>query len=364
MEEIIVKSSIRDFSVTFVNDFNFINKFIQTNNYIVIVDKNVFSFYKKKLFEKFPAEKVIAISFQEKTKTLVTVNKIYEKLLNLTAKKNLTIIAFGGGITQDVVGFVASTLYRGVQWIYVPTTLLAMADSAIGLKTSLNYKQYKNVLGTFYPPTKVIININFLKTLPKKEYYSGIGEIVKFYLMKKSPIDTLEESAIKINKLKEVIEEKNILKIIQESIKIKLNYMERDEFDTGRRNLLNYGHEFGHALESSSNFSIPHGIAVIIGVLFANCVSLNRGYLDKELFKRINSLILLPNIPRDMVKLNKEDFKKDVLFENLKKDKKRTTEDLVLILPKEGFNLHKIQDLKYTEFSKNLKMLKELLFFV
>ena len=361
MEEIIIKSSIKNFSVTFVDDFNFINQFIQTDNYIVIVDKNVFSLYKKKLFEKLPKEKVIVILFQEKTKTLDTVNKIYEKLLHLTAKKNLTILAFGGGITQDVVGFVASTLYRGIRWIYIPTTLLAMADSAIGLKTSLNFKQYKNVLGTFYPPTKVFININFLKTLPKREYYSGIGEIVKFYLMKKSPIDALEDSIAKINKLKVGFDKIEMTQIIRESIKIKISYMEGDEFDTGRRNLLNYGHEFGHALEPSSGFFIPHGIGVIIGMIFANCVSLNRGYINKDLFKRINLLLLIPNIPQDIVKLKNEHFIEKILFENMKKDKKRTTDDLVLILPKDNFSLDKIQDLGYTEFSKNLKLLKDVL---
>lgn len=361
MNDIVIKSPIRDFVVTFTNDFNFINDLIKLENYVVIVDKNIFSLYKKELFQKFPKEKLIILLFTEQTKTLDTVKLIYTKLLDQTAKKNLTVIAFGGGISQDVVGFVTSTLYRGIKWIYVPTTLLAMADSAIGLKTSLNFMEYKNVLGTFYPPTKIIINTSFLKTLPKKEFYSGIGEIVKFFLMKKLAVNDLEASSTKISKLKKGTDLNHVLKIIKESIEIKLSYMQGDEFDMGRRNLLNYGHEFGHALESSSKFFIPHGIAVTIGIIFANCVSLNRGYINMDLFSRINSLLLLPNISKDMVELKKQYFDEKILFVNMGKDKKRTTKDLVLVLPKQELDLHKVEDLGYEEYSKSLKMVINIL---
>lgn len=358
MEEMVIKSPLRDFRVVFAEDFSFIDEFIKTDNYVVIVDRNIYLLYKKELFKKFSTKKTIVILFTEQAKTLDTVKAIYEKLLAFTAKKNLTIISFGGGISQDVVGFAASTLYRGVQWIYVPTTLLAMADSAIGLKTSLNFKKYKNVLGTFYSPTKVIINSHFLKTLPKKEYYSGMGEIVKFYLMKERAVEELEESVKKINMLRKGNDLDFVVKIIKESMGIKLSYMRGDEFDTGRRNLLNYGHEFGHALESSSQFSIPHGIAIMIGMIFANYVALDRGYLKKDLCNNINSRMLFPNIPFELIKLRKEAFDKKTLFENMKKDKKRVTKDLVLVLPKKNFVLQKIDDLGYGEFDKNLNILK------
>ena len=144
------------------------------------------------------------------------------------------MISFGGGINQDVTGFVASTLYRGINWIYVPTTLLAMADSAIGLKTSLNHESYKNVLGTFYPPSKIFICAVFFENFKKIDYMSGVGEIIKFMLMKKGPIKDLDDTIKKIEKLKLNNDKKFVINIIKESIEIKKSYMEGDEFDSGK----------------------------------------------------------------------------------------------------------------------------------
>lgn len=356
-----IKSKIKDFEVIFVQDFDFINEFLQMEHYVVVVGSNVYSIYKKNIFNKFPGDKVIVVELGEKNKTLDTVVKIYKKLLEKTAKKNLTVISFGGGINQDVVGFTTSTLYRGINWIYVPTTLLAMADSAIGLKTSLNLKHYKNVLGTFYPPSKVIINVDFLKTLPKLNYYSGVGEIIKFYLMKENALSDLPKTLKKIKSLKNNKNRKEILKIIEESMKIKLSYMEGDEFDTGRRNLLNYGHEFGHALEPASSFKIPHGVAILIGIIFANTVSFKRKMIDEKVFEDLNKLLLVPNIPKDVIDLKKRYFNRDLILENMKKDKKRIGNDLVLVLPQKDFSLVKVNNLGIDEYDSSLVELKKII---
>lgn len=356
-----IKSKIKNFEVKFVNDLKFITEFSKLDPFVIIVGSNVYSIYKKQIFDRFPKESLIVLKLGERNKTINTVTKIHEQLLERTAKKNLTIISFGGGINQDVVGFAASTLYRGINWVYVPTTLLAMADSAIGLKTSLNLKHYKNVVGTFYPPSKIIINVDFLKTLPKLNYYSGVGEIIKFYLMKNSPLSDIKNTLKKINNLKDVKNKKAILKIIEESIKIKLSYMEGDEFDTGRRNLLNYGHEFGHALEPASSFNIPHGVAILIGIIFANIVSYKREIITKEAFDYLNNNLLVPNIPIDVVKLKKRYFDKNTLLENMKKDKKRIGNDLVLVLPKKDFSLIKVNDLTIYEYESGLVELKKII---
>ncbi len=356
-----IKSKVKDFEVVFAKDFNFVNEFLQLEHYMVIVGSNVYAIYKKNIFNKFPKDKLIVLELGEENKTLQTVTKIHSKLLDKTAKKNLTIISFGGGINQDVVGFAASTLYRGVNWIYVPTTLLAMADSAIGLKTSLNFKHYKNVLGTFYPPSKIIINVNFLKTLPKLNYFSGVGEIIKFYLMKKDAISDLSKTLKKIEKLTSGKNQKDILDIIEESMKIKLSYMEGDEFDTGRRNLLNYGHEFGHALEPASSFNIPHGVAILVGIIFANTVSFKRHMIDKKTYEKLNKNLLVPNVPFDVIKMKKNYFDKKVILENMKKDKKRISNDLVLVLPQKDFSLIKINDLSIDEYESSLIELRTII---
>jgi len=352
---LIIKSRIRDFSVEFVDDFSFVEELLNIKNYIVIVGQTVYKYYKDIIFSRFPKDRVVIIKLNEQRKTLNTVTEIYKKLLPLTAKKNLTLISFGGGINQDVTGFVASTLYRGINWIFVPTTLLAMADSAIGLKTSLNHESYKNVLGTFYPPSMIFICTDFLNTLGKTDYLSGVGEIIKFMLMKKNAIKNLDDSIKKIEKLKLNKDKKFVTNVIKESIKIKKSYMEGDEFDLGKRNLLNYGHEIGHALESTSNFRIPHGIGVIIGIIFANLVSVQRGWIDESLNEKINKLLLLPNIKT--VKLKKEYFDYEIILEKIKKDKKRISDKLPLVLPKKNLNLVKITDLDFVEFKKALQKL-------
>jgi 3-dehydroquinate synthase len=234
-----------------------------------------------------------------------------------------------------------------------------MADSAIGLKTSLNHESYKNVLGTFYPPSSIFICADFLNTLSETDYLSGVGEIIKFILMKKDSIKNLDDSIKKIEKLKLNNDKEFIINIIKKSIEIKKSYMEGDEFDLGKRNLLNYGHELGHALEAASNFKVPHGIGVIIGIIFANLVSVQRGLLDEKLNEKINKYLLLPNIIT--VKLEKKYFNEEILLEKIKKDKKRVSEKLPLVLPDKKFELIKITDLDFIEFEKMLQKLKKLI---
>ena len=137
MDKLIIKSHIRDFTVKFTDDFSFIDELLNIKYYIVIIGQTVYEYYKDQIFSRFPKDRLIVLKLNEQRKTLNTVTKIYKELLPLTAKKNLTLISFGGGINQDVTGFVASTLYRGINWIFIPTTLLAIADNAIFLKTSL-----------------------------------------------------------------------------------------------------------------------------------------------------------------------------------------------------------------------------------
>jgi 3-dehydroquinate synthase len=137
--------------------------------------------------------------------------------------------------------------------------------------------------------------------------------------------------------------------------------MEGDEFDTGRRNLLNYGHEFGHALEPASDFNIPHGVAVLIGIIFANIVSLKRKMIDQEVFEKLNTSLLVPNIPVDVLKIKPKYFDKDIILENMKKDKKRIGSGLVLVLPQKDFSLIKVNDLSIDEYESSLIELRKII---
>lgn len=366
MEQIIIKSKIKDFKVYFSNDLDFVDRLIYLPHSVVVVGENVYKLYKNKIFDKFERKNIIVLPLSEENKCFEIVTYLYDKLLKFPAKKNLTLISFGGGTNQDVTGFVASTLYRGINWIYVPTTLLAQADSAIGLKTSLNLQSYKNVIGTFYPPTEIYINPAFLSTLKSIDFYSGTGEVVKLQLSRKNAFSHLNNIKDKVGKLlasynhksdKALILFKNLIK---ESIKIKLSYMEGDEFDRGRRNLLNYGHDLGHALESSCSFAVPHGTAVVIGMIFANIASYGRGLLSRETKDFIEEKILLPCMPVDL-KLKKEYFSLSCILENIKKDKKRTGKKLVLIVPKKNLELTKVLDYDVGELKRDLELLQSVL---
>jgi len=347
-----INSNIRDYDVVFEETFNFIEDFKNIKNSVLIIDKNVYQLYKDK-FINVKEEDLFLFNAIEDNKTFNYVKEIYDFLLSKSVKRNLTIISIGGGITQDITGFVASTLYRGVNWIFVPTTFLAMTDSCIGSKTSINYGKYKNLMGTFYPPQKIYINTNFLDTLEKLDFYSGIGETIKFQLMKEEYPKDFKKVLDKIDKT--INDKSSRLEIIHDNMSVKLDYMKGDEFDLGRRNMLNYGHCFGHALETSSNYYVPHGIAVNIGMIFANLLSQKRGMLNSTDYNFVNENILLPNIPLD---LREQDFDNKILLESMKNDKKRVGEFLTIIIPNKEFKMIKINDVTDDEFNQVLNLLK------
>ncbi|MCT7556229.1 AroB-related putative sugar phosphate phospholyase (cyclizing) [Aliarcobacter butzleri] len=351
-----IKSNIRDYEVFFEEDYKFINDLINIKNSIFIIDKNVYELYRNK-FENIDENNLFLFNAIEENKTFDYVKDIYDFLIKKAVKRNLTIVSIGGGITQDITGFVASTLYRGVNWIFIPTTFLAITDSCIGSKTSINYDKYKNIMGTFYPPQKIYINTDFLNTLKELDFYSGIGETIKFQLMKEDyPKDFLEISKTIQNA---IINRKTRLNVIHDNMKVKLAYMEGDEFDLGRRNLLNYGHCFGHALETSSKYYVPHGIAVNIGMIFANILSFERNSINENDMKLVNEKILLPNIH---LKLREIDFDDKILLEAMKNDKKRVGDFLTVIIPDKNFKMIKVDDITDIEFYNVMSRLRTLFF--
>jgi len=355
MTNLKLNSNIHNYEVSFEENFNFIEKLISLKKRVFVIDKNVYKLYKK-FFKNIENDDLFLLDAIEEKKNLKTVEKIYKFLAKNDAKRNLTLISIGGGITQDVTGFTTSTVYRGIKWIFVPTTFLAQADSCIGSKTSLNFETYKNIIGGFYPPHKIYIQPDFLNTLSTKDFYSGVGEIVKFALLKESyPKDFLPI----IKMVNTVKDGKRRLEAIKKTMEVKKAYIDEDEFDTGKRNLFNYGHCFGHALENSSHYKIPHGIAVTIGMIYANIVALNRNSLSKKQFKFLNKKLFLPNI---YMKLSINLFDKDILLESMKNDKKRVGKDLTIIIPEDDeIRAIKIDDLTFKEFSKAYNKLIEIL---
>lgn len=343
VNEIEFLSRIRNYKISFNEDFNAISDVINQPNVYLIIDKKVYDLYSGKLDIRLPEERILQVEVKEEIKNIEYVLHLFRSIMLNSAKKNLHVVSIGGGIIQDLSGFVASTLYRGVHWSYIPTTLLSLADSCVGGKTSLNFGSYKNLIGTFYPPHEIIINAAFTQTLSELDYYSGVGEIVKLHL--NGGFDTakyLEKDLFRgiVQKVNRSIEDS-----IKSCLAIKKSFIEEDEFDQGRRNLLNFGHCFGHAIETASNYLYPHGQAVVAGMIMANFVAVSRGYLTHDM-----EIELLNNLLKPILKIDiHAEINQQTVIMAMKNDKKRVGEGLPLIILKNDYSMMKIDDLTETE---------------
>ncbi len=288
----------------------------------IVIDEVVLELYRDRY--TINEDRVIRISAKEEKKTPDTALYLCEELMIKGVRRNDTIVAIGGGITQDLVTFAASILYRGVPWVWIPTTLLAQADSCIGGKSSLNYKSWKNILGNFYPPHSIYIQETFLSTLSDEDIRSGIGEILKVHLLSgpsavKSVIDMMEH----------LDENPTMLsKMIFNSLKYKNEILKVDALDTGLRLKMNYGHSFGHALESATDFAIPHGIAVTIGLDVANYFAMRLGLVSEEYFRTIHDLL-----NRNLKEKDFAPFTFETFISSLRKDKKNDKESYRFVVP-------------------------------
>ncbi len=328
-------------------------KNIDLSSSIFVVDENVWKHHCNECLRDLQGQEIIILPISEEKKRLDSVLNLYDQLMERAAKRNMTIVSIGGGITQDITGFMASTLYRGINWVFVPTTLLAQADSCIGSKTSLNYKHYKNLIGTFYPPSSVYIFAPFLTTQLEFDYFSGVGEVIKLHLMGG------EEKANRlIDGLDKIISRDpvTLLSAVKESLFIKKNFIEEDEFDFGRRNMLNYGHCFGHALESATDFLMPHGQAVTLGMILANIVANKRGLLARSVEEYLAKRALWPAVRLPEEALT---FDKDKVIQAMKQDKKRTGKDLALVMLADNYQLLKVNDLVEKEAFNALEKLEQ-----
>jgi 3-dehydroquinate synthase len=341
-----VKSSVHDYEVKFIeNASHVLNNEIRDGD-VVIIDNKVKDLYPDLLNNLNNDINIIGLDAHENQKSYEGLIPIILKLINSGFRKNHRLIGIGGGIVQDITGFTASILLRGVNWLFFPTTLLAQGDSCIGSKTSINFGKYKNQIGGFYPPVKIFINLDFLDTLTSVALQSGLGEMSHYFVV-------AGERAFKEYKqdYNTALSDKKVLtKMIYNSLEIKKHYIEIDEFDQNERQVFNYGHSFGHAIESLTNYTVPHGIAVSFGMDMANFISVKRQFLNnsirlevRDLLKRIWSDYDISNIKIDNFAIA------------LSKDKKNVGQELRLILCKGYGNVFKTSQSLNEEFIGWLK---------
>lgn len=321
--QIVIKSGILErFHKVISSDFKDINKIVLVSN------DRIYPLYKEKLQKMLKACKVafeiVIIRDGEQHKSLENAQLIYSKLVNQNFHRNDLIVAFGGGVIGDLAGFVASTFHRGTKLLQFPTTIIGQVDSSIGGKVVVNFEEIKNVIGCFYQPDMVLIDPDLLKTLDETQIINGLAEIVKYGIVyDRNILKVLDEniSGLADERLFELVKSRSFADLIYECCKIKAKVIEKDEFDTGHRNLLNFGHTIGHAIEKVSKLeTINHGMAVALGMIVALDISENLGILKNGFtddFLQLYEKLKLPfKIPAN---LNAED-----IISALKFDKKFT----------------------------------------
>lgn len=271
---------------------NEIQKLELDSNVFVIVDKNVYAKHKNFIdaaLNDIDIAGLYEFESLESNKTFDSIQNVFKAMLDANLSRASVVLAIGGGIVGDVAGFISATYMRGVQYVQVPTTLLAAVDSSVGGKTGINFHNTKNIIGAFYQPRLVLIDTSFLSTLPDEEILCGIGEIVKYaYITNEEMFEYVDKNLSKILTL----DAETLNYVIHESLRFKGDVVQADEKESGLRKILNLGHTFAHAFEVQQKHQIKHGQAVIVGIACSLYLSKAIGIMSEEEFERLIKLIM------------------------------------------------------------------------
>lgn len=310
MDTINISSKLYDYSVDFIENFSDTLHSFGRDATAYVIDQRVYELYQEK-FQGLDQSKIYFMEAAEHKKNMDTVMDIISFLQKLGVRKNWKVVCFGGGITQDVTTIASNLFLRNVEWYFFPTTLLSMCDSCIGGKCGINFGEYKNQIGVFYPPKKIFIDVRFIDTLSRDDYINGWGELLKFSLTNDPDFyNELKDEACYIPCEK-------IAYYIHKGLYVKKKVIEEDEFESDLRRILNYGHTFGHALEAYTHNAVPHGKGVIWGIDVVNYIAWKKNLIKEELYREIKALIKRAFIPEEI-----EIENPGALFEIIKTDKK------------------------------------------
>ncbi|MDR3478259.1 MAG: 3-dehydroquinate synthase [Gammaproteobacteria bacterium] len=297
---------------------NILLPYLSSKQIMIVTQENIASLYLpilKAALADYPCD-VMYLPNGEQYKNIEQWQGILEKLIEQRHERNTTLIALGGGIVGDMTGFAAACYLRGVNFIQIPTTLIAQVDAAIGGKTAINHASGKNMIGAFYQPRCVIADIDFLQTLSAREYRAGLAEVVKYGLIQDADFFQWLEANMALLLSKD---ESALLYAVHKSASIKANFVSQDEKEQGLRSLLNLGHTFGHALEVANHYEgILHGEAVAVGIIMASFLSMQLGWISSSdhqriqaLFDKIGCMKNLPALPlpSDFIRFMQHDKK-------------------------------------------------------
>lgn len=322
------------YDITYNNSFEGLSQFLTTSGsndkkICIVSDTKVASYYMDAILRVTEpvCKSVISFIFEEgePSKNLDTVKKLYETLILAKFDRHDLLIALGGGVVGDLTGFTAATYLRGIDFIQIPTSLLAQVDSSIGGKTGVDFDSYKNMVGAFHMPKLVYMNFKTLDTLDTRQFYSGMGEIVKSALIHDAALfNWLEANILHISAL----DNESLTTMVYKSNMVKKDVVEKDPTEKGERALLNFGHTLGHAMEKFLDFRYLHGECVSIGCIMASIISYNKGLLQKESLDRIINLIRQFHLPH----LTETDLDMKQIIAYTKNDKKMQNGSIKFIL--------------------------------
>ncbi|MBE5875267.1 MAG: 3-dehydroquinate synthase [Lachnospiraceae bacterium] len=296
----------------------------------IITDSRVNLLYSEEVCKelKDKCKEVVVFSFPngEQSKNLDTVKNIYEFLIQNKFERKDMLLALGGGVVGDITGFVAATYLRGIDFVQIPTTLLAQVDSSVGGKTGVDFDQYKNMVGAFYMPKLVYMNLSVLKSLDDRDYYSGMAEVMKYGLIKNASFyEWIIENMYEIHERDlDVLED-----MVVKSCTYKKLVVEKDPTEKGERAILNFGHTIGHAIEKYMNFELSHGECVALGSVAAAYMSWKRELLSMEEYYEIRDMFVPFNLP-----ISIENIDPEKILELTASDKKMEGNQIKFILLK------------------------------
>lgn len=360
MNEIWVQTDAKEYPIYIESNFELLWKLIEEKGYIrqkicIITDDTVEGIYGielKKTLSNLGA-KVSLYSFPagEHSKNISTLQKIYDYMIEIALDRSSVLIALGGGVVGDMTGFAAATYMRGIPFIQIPTSLLAQVDSSVGGKTGIDYCGRKNIIGAFYQPDFVYINTTTMVSLDPRQFYAGMAEVIKHGLIQ----DELYYQYI-LDQASEILslDPKALAYIIQGSCKIKSKVVSQDEKEKGLREILNFGHTIGHAVESLSHFEYLHGECVALGMVGAAYLSFLRGFINENDIKKLEEILLTYNLPIRIKGLS--DSK---IYEELFYDKKVKNKQIKMVLLENTGNAVPMDQLKKEEILEAIRYVLE-----
>ena len=312
------------------NASEYLEPFVKGRKCLLLTDSNVGPLYAEKVAEMLIAAGAEAFTFPfqagEENKTLETVGGICSHAVKCGLDRSSLIIALGGGVCGDIAGFAAAIYMRGINFIQIPTTLLAAVDSSVGGKTGADLPEGKNLIGAFWQPKLVLMDPEVFTTLPLKEIRCGLAEVVKYGVIMDAPLFAkLEENTDKLN----AVDLEFYTEIIARCCELKAKVVAADEREGGLRAILNYGHTFGHAVELVSNFTLAHGEGVAIGMNMAAELAVQAGLLDRTVAVRQRILLEKIALPCTLP----TGIDPEQIYTGMLKDKKKVGSRLNLIIP-------------------------------